>query len=552
MRLVVYSGRLARPYRQPTGKRLWLSAMDARCHVAAVTDDQRATVPGSVVRRLSAVVTMLAVAISAAVTSTDAAAEDADSFADIAEAAVHAPAVEILDDLGIIDGTECGAGRFCPTEPLKRWVMAVWITRALDMDEPGEVGSGVFSDVGDDVWWSRHVERLAGIGVTKGCAVDPARYCPDEAVTRAQIASFLTRAFDLEPSRSAAFDDIAGNVHADSIGALVAAKIAAGCSSNPDRYCPNEPVTRAQMATFLTRALGLVPSTEFIEEVEKRDIRHLVSRYTTYHACCPARVTNIQLFADKVNGAVVPPGRSFSLNGHVGERTVEDGFLEAGTLLGGELVNTVGGGVSQFATTFYNAMFWGGYRDVRHKPHSFYFSRYPEGIEATINWPDVDLVFRNDTSGYVLITTDYTDTSVTVEFYGDNDGRIVVGEWQDGRGRMRAVSEGGPRARVVTAAVSDRFDQVDPPRTLTRGNPALAYDEANRVQTARTGWTVRVTRTIDRGGSKTIQRWSVWYVPRREIIEVHPCALSGSCPDVEERSAAGSWGHIRTGGPDDP
>ena len=500
----------------------------------AVPDYQRGTAASSVVRRLSVVVAMSAVAISAAVASTDAAAHDEDGFADIAEAAVHAPAVEILDALGIIDGTECAAGRFCPTEPLQRWVMAVWITRALDVEEPAVVGSGVFSDVGGDMWWSGHVERLAETGITKGCAVDPARYCPDEAVSRAQMASFLTRAFDLEPARPAVFTDIAGNIHAGSISALVAAKITAGCSSNPDRYCPAGAITRAQMATFLARALGLVPSAEYSEIVKKRDIRHLVSRYTTHHTCCSARVTNIQLFADKVDGAVIGPGRSFSLNKHVGERTVEDGFLEGGTLVGGELVDTVGGGVSQFASTFYNAMFWGGYRDVTHKAHSFYFSRYPEGIEATINWPNVDLVFRNDTAGYVLITTEYTDTSITVEFYGDNDGRTVVGDWKAGRGRLTVVTEGGPRARVITAAVSDRSDEVDPPKPLIRVNRELAVGEVDQVQTAREGWTVRVTRTIDRGGRKTIQRWTVRYVPRRKIVEVHPCVVTDTCPDPEE------------------
>ena len=144
--------------------------------------------------------------------------------------------------------------------------------------------------------------------------------------------------------------------------------------------------------------------------------------------------------------------------------------------------------MSQIATTFYNAMFWGGYRDVAHKVHSFYFPRYPEGIEATINWPDVDLVFRNDTPGYVLIVADYTSTSVTVEFYGDNHGRIVVGDWKDGRGSMTVVSEGGSEARVVTADVSDRYDEVDPPNPLTRGNPDLSHDDVNLVQSAREGW----------------------------------------------------------------
>ena len=510
-----------------------------------------------VAHRLSAVLIALGVTLSGVMAPTSATAEDGDAFTDIDVVGVHAPAVQVLDGVGILDGTECATGRFCPSDPLPRWAMAVWLVRAIDGEDPAAGGSGEFTDVDDQVWWAGHVDRLAGLGVTSGCATDPARYCPWEAVTRGQMATFLTRAFDLDPALPVGFSDTAGNVHAQSVGALVAAHITAGCGTDPDRYCPDEPVTRAQMATFVARMLRLVPSAEFGEEVAGRNIRHLVSRYTTYHSCCSARVTNIHLFADKLNGAVVPPWGRFSLNRHVGERTVEEGFLAAGTLVAGELVDTVGGGVSQIATTFYNAMFWGGYRDVAHKVHSFYFPRYPEGIEATINWPDVDLVFRNDTPGYVLIVADYTSTSVTVEFYGDNHGRIVVGDWKDGRGSMTVVSEGGSEARVVTADVSDRYDEVDPPNPLTRGNPDLSHDDVNLVQSAREGWTVRVTRTIDRAGRKTIQKWTVWYVPRRQIIEVHPCALSDSCPEPEEPPGptgpppGGTGGQLRYGGPED-
>ena len=104
------------------------------------------------------------------------------------------------------------------------------------------------------------VERLAGLEVTAGCAVDPLRFCPDDPVTRAQMASFLVRAFDLAPGAPAGFEDVApGGVHSGSIDALAAAGITAGCSDDPLRFCPRDPVTRGQMATFLARADGLVP-----------------------------------------------------------------------------------------------------------------------------------------------------------------------------------------------------------------------------------------------------------------------------------------------------
>ncbi len=276
---------------------------------------------------------------------------------------------------------------------------------------------------------------------------------------------------------------------------------------------------------------GTLPLTEGVtprtttEDIEMLRIRHLVSSYTTFHPCCQPRVTNIHLFADRVNDALVPPGEEFSLNGHVGRRTVEDGFVEDGTLLRGELVDTIGGGVSQFATTFYNAVYWGGFKDITHKTHSFYFSRYPEGIEATINWPEVDLVFLNDSDGHVLIRTEYTRTSITVKFFGDNDGRSVVGSWRDGRGRLEVV-EGGAAARVVDSQVSGRFNEIEPPESLYRANSELAPGEVNEVQTAAPGWTVRVARTITQGADINEHIRNVRYIPRQEIIEVHPCVMS--------------------------
>ncbi|MFS8494200.1 MAG: VanW family protein [Actinomycetes bacterium] len=269
------------------------------------------------------------------------------------------------------------------------------------------------------------------------------------------------------------------------------------------------------------------------EDLEALNIKHLVSRFTTYYDCCSPRVTNIHLIADEVDGAIVRPGEVFSLNQHVGQRTEQEGYLPDGTIVGGEIVDTVGGGVSQFATTLYNAVFWGGYEDVEHKPHSFYFSRYPEGIEATISWPSPDLKFRNDSDAGILIKTSYTDTSVTVSFYGNNDGRVLVGEQSGGQLRVGVVREGGPNARKVRGDRSERFDFQEPPDPLYRGNPELGINDTRQVQGAREGWSVRVTRTITVGDETITQEWLVRYLPQQAIIEVHPCKVPGAsqaCP----------------------
>ncbi len=455
-------------------------------------------------------------------------------FSDVGPETLHGSAVEILEEMRILEDTGCDTDRFCSSQPVRRWVIAVWLVRAIDGEDPEVTEqSSPFTDV-MEFWWLPHVNRLAELGISDGCSSEPLRYCPFGFVTRGQMATFLIRAFSLESTVSRTVSSITSNVHARSIAVLEDLYVTEGCRVEPLDYCTDVPVARGPMATFLARAMNLVPSAEFADEIRGLPIRHLVSSYTTYHLCCGNRVNNIQLFADKVSGAIVPPDSTFSLNGHVGKRTWAAGFLPAGTLIEGELVNTVGGGVSQFATTFYNAVYWGGYEDITHKAHSIYFRRYPEGIEATINWPDVDLVFRNDTAAHVLITTDYTPTSITVNFYGDNDGRILIGDWEDGSGRLDVVTEGGPAARHVTSEVSPRFDWTGPRRTLVRGNPDLGFDEQVRVQSPLSGWSVDVTRTIEQEGRTTVQEWLAEYTPRREIVEVHPCVLTDTCPRPEE------------------
>ena len=171
---------------------------------------------------------------------------------------VHKPAIDALAEWSLFDGALCGDGLFCPDEPIKRSTVAVWLIRALQSGPPA-VSDSRFADVDADRWWAPYVERLAELEVTVGCATEPLHYCPDSFVTRAQMASFLVRAFDLEPGSPAGFSDIEGNSHASDINALASARITAGCNRIPLSYCPSEAVTRAQMATFLARAVDLVP-----------------------------------------------------------------------------------------------------------------------------------------------------------------------------------------------------------------------------------------------------------------------------------------------------
>ena len=176
-----------------------------------------------------------------------------EEFTDVDDTNVHKPAIDALASQGVFVDTECGDQLFCPDLPMTRWAMAVWILRIL-ADEPDTVlGVSRFADIAPGHWWIRYVERLFDRKITIGCKLDPLRYCPDRPVTRAQMASFLVRALDLEPAPSAGFTDTDRTVHAANIDALFAVGITIGCTTEPLRYCPYEPVTRAQMATFLYR-----------------------------------------------------------------------------------------------------------------------------------------------------------------------------------------------------------------------------------------------------------------------------------------------------------
>ena len=173
----------------------------------------------------------------------------------------HKPAIDALNEMGLFEGTECGEREFCPNEPAKRPTVAVWLVRVLDGAEPPEVSESRFADVDDGEWWMPHVERLAELGVTVGCRTEPLSFCPDETVNRARMATFLVRAFDLEPADPAGFVDIEGSSHEANINALAAANITVGCNQDPLSYCPNRAVSRAEMATFLARALALLEAS---------------------------------------------------------------------------------------------------------------------------------------------------------------------------------------------------------------------------------------------------------------------------------------------------
>ena len=170
-------------------------------------------------------------------------------------------------------------------------------------------------------------------------------------------------------------------------------------------------------------------------EVEDLGIVEQVSTFTTYFdgGLSSPRSQNIVRVSEMVDGALVLPGETFSLNGHTGERGYEQGFQDAPVILGGRLQPGVGGGISQFTTTLFNAAYYAGLEDVEHHPHSYHYSRYPAVIESTIFYPDLDMKFRNNTDYGVLIDTSYTDGSITVSMWSTRIWDEIKTEWSPKR-----------------------------------------------------------------------------------------------------------------------
>lgn len=171
--------------------------------------------------------------------------EDLIEFDDI-DGSPFADSILWLAEQGITGG--CGDYLFCPDLPVTRAQMASFIIRSV-ADGPSAF------DFFDDDDGSTHEDNINGMAhaeITLGCGTR--QYCPNDPVTRAQMASFLVRAFNLAPVGSDYFADDDGSTHEANINALAADGITLGCGG--DSYCPNEIVTRGQMAAFLDRALN--------------------------------------------------------------------------------------------------------------------------------------------------------------------------------------------------------------------------------------------------------------------------------------------------------
>jgi vancomycin resistance protein YoaR len=203
----------------------------------------------------------------------------------------------------------------------------------------------------------------------------------------------------------------------------------------------------AELATVPEPRQGWLPLLLQQPELTEADAQRLgieeeVSSFTTSMVAGQSRNNNIRQAADYLDGSVVLPGERLSLNDAIGRRTTARGFGAGGFIRDGEIVEVVGGGVSQMATTFMNAAWFAGVELIEFRPHSLYFSQYPVGRESTMSGNTLDVVFENDSPYGILVTTDHSDTHLTVSFWSTDWAEVdtwtgepfnrVPGELRDG------------------------------------------------------------------------------------------------------------------------
>ena len=200
-----------------------------------------------------------------------------------------------------------------------------------------------------------------------------------------------------------------------------------------DGHVLDVPKTAAALLAASSRRLDRVVAIPVATQAPKRTtadaqamgINGLVSSYTTLYGGVPNRIHNVEVVSHLVDNTLIGPGKEFSFNGTTGERNAAKGLLEAPVIINGELQNGLGGGTCQVSTTVFNAAYEAGLPITARTNHALYISHYPQGRDATVNYPDVDLKFVNDTDHWLLLRTFVSSSSLTVNLYGTPQHRRV-------------------------------------------------------------------------------------------------------------------------------
>ena len=224
-------------------------------------------------------------------------------------------------------------------------------------------------------------------------------------------------------------------------------------------------------------AQKILPS---VTKVELMNSFSLISSYTTQTTSDANRNNNVNLAANAVSGTVVMPGETFSFNAATGQRTTEKGYLPAAAIAGGATVDEVGGGVCQVSSTLFNAAAMADMTIVTRYPHTWPSNYVDKGRDATVNWPNLDFVFRNDRTSPIFIIAYYQNRKCTVEIYG--------------------ATLGAGESRELTSVVVDMSEPPADP--LMELNPALPYGTTKEKKKARTGYVVDTYKIYKRNGAE--------------------------------------------------
>ena len=235
-------------------------------------------------------------------------------------------------------------------------------------------------------------------------------------------------------------------------------------------------------------------------EARAMGITGRVAGYTTYYGGVPNRIHNVQLVARLIDGALIAPGATFSFNDTTGERSADKGFLEAPVIINGELEDGLGGGVCQVSTTVFNAAFEAGLPIESRTNHALYISHYPQGRDATVNYPDIDLKFRNDTGKWLLLRTFVGSSALTVKLYGTPQHRIVESETAPLEETGEASVKRTPDPSMWTG-VQVVEDDGEPSRTTSVTRRVYNANHRLLSETTWTSW-YRSEPTVIRYGTK--------------------------------------------------
>ena len=232
------------------------------------------------------------------------------------------------------------------------------------------------------------------------------------------------------------------------------------------------------------------PDAHGIAWAESLGVTELIGEFTTYYKPGQTRVTNIHRIAELTQGALIHPEETFSINEYVGVRTRVNGFVDAGVIMNGTFQTSVGGGISQYATTLFNAAFFAGLDFGEYQSHSIYISRYPYGREATVSHPHPDLQIKNTTPYTVLVWPTVTADSITVSLYSTP---YVTGE-QTGQTEAREAASCTRVATERTRTYEDGRVEID--HVTARYRPeGVACDGTSTRPTTSTSTTTIPTST---------------------------------------------------------